>query len=364
MAAVATGVSVISGIGGLLGKNKQASAQREQLRQQQYQQAVQAASSDAIIASQQSLAQQEYQTGVLSQLASYQQAQAGVLAQNIQSQLQAQQQEYQIRTQALSAAGQLGQQQSSLERQRAELQIDTDQQLGGIAQRQTATADQLGALSAQETAKLTEAQRRQVSQQAMGRMSTTSSEAAQTRGTMDMLGDAFSSAFGIDRTQVLSTLQGMGEEQMALIAEQIGLNDNQSNMDTVTTNLKLALQGAEGAVSANESNLNLALQGGDIAGKSLNYGYDTQQFQNQRAYEQQQYSLGLQRDLAQKTGQSVQSSFDSAIRNTKGSNFFDYLNFGLNTYGAVSPLLNRTPQQQQPLKANYSGFPTAYQNYG
>jgi hypothetical protein len=367
MGAVAAGVSIISGVSGLIGKSKQASAERKQLQQQQYQQAVASASNAAIIASQQRLAQQEYQTGVLAKLAAYQQASVGLAAQDAQAQLQTQQQRFQIETQALTNAGQLAQQQSNLERQRVGIEIDTDQKLGGIAQRQTALADQLTGISAQEAAKLTEAQRRQISAQAAGRLASTSSNVKRDKDTLSALADSFSSALGVDRTETLSALQGMNEQTLALIGEQIGLSDNEASMETVTNNLKLAVLGAQNALDTTRSNLDLTRSGVEAAKLGLDYQQGVQDYADTRAYEQQQYGLGIQRDTVEKTGQSVQQSYSNAISSARGPGFFDYLNFGLNTYGAVSPLLTRTPtpQQIQPrLTPNYSGFPSVYSNYG
>lgn len=372
-AAVAAGVSVISGIGGIISKNKEASAQREQLQAQQYQAAVQSAAQQEQLKAQQILARQEYQMGVLASISTYNQAKVGLNAQRIQADAEAQQQQYAASAQGLTAASQLTQQQADLERQRVNIQVGTDQQLGQSAQRQTGVSEQLVGAIEQAQQQLSEKERRAVSQQAMGKLTSTSSLAKKDRDLMQTVADAFSQGLQIDRTQALSELQGFNEEELASIAEQLGLNDNQRGIDTVTANSSLNLINTRGAVDAAALNRTSTLAALDSANSTTDFGQSMQGQSRDNSYAAQDFSLGVQRGLNTATNQSVQSSFGKAISNVRGAGFLDYLNAGVNAYGAVSPLLRRsptvggntvtTPNQATQLPL-YSGIPSAFQNYG
>ncbi len=373
MGAVAAGVSVISGIAGIASKNKEAAAQRQQLQAQQYQAAVQSAAQQEQLKAQQILARQEYQMGVLSSVAAYNQAKVGLNSQRIQADTEALQQQYAATAQGLTAESQLTQQRSDLERQRANIQIGADQQMGQSAQRQTGVAEQLVGAVEQAQQQLTEKQRREVSQQAMGKLTSTSSLNKKDKQLMQTVADAFSAGLQIDRTQALSELQGFNEEELALIAEQLGLSDNQRGVDTVAANSNLNLLNTRGAVDAAALNRTSTLAALDSANSTTDFGQSMQSRARDNSYAAQDFSLGIQRGLNTATNQSVQSSFGSAISNVRGAGFLDYLNAGVNAYGAVSPLLRQSPSvgrstvttpnqaTQLPL---YSGIPSAYQNYG
>lgn len=115
--AIQAGVSIIGGIASMSAKNKAAAAQREQLAAQSYQQAQQAVSSEAILASQQQLAQTQYQTSVLSQLASFQQADFGLQSQQALAAFKSQQDAYAIQTQELQQSAELANAAQQLEKQ-------------------------------------------------------------------------------------------------------------------------------------------------------------------------------------------------------------------------------------------------------
>jgi hypothetical protein len=368
MAAVAAGVSVISGVAGLVSKNKQAAAERAQLQAQQYQQAVSAASQAAQLQAQQTLNRQQYEMGVLSRLAAYQQGLVGIAAQDATAQLQAQQQQTAIESGAYQGLTQASQAVDQLNRQGTAIQIGTDQRIGAALQKEGDINTQLANASVDQAMKMTEGQRRAVSVQAAGKLRSTSSDVAQQGDMMEQLSNAFADGLNLDRTQTLAALQSMGEEQLALIAEQLGLQDTSQSFDNLATNLKLQALGTENASSNNRSNLDLTRSALQSAQQNLDFGYSTTDKASRDAYRSTDYGLGLQRGLVADTNTSVQNNYASAINNVKGAGFFDYLNFGLNTYGAVSPLLRQTPSIQVPTSTSptstYSGFPTAYSNYG
>lgn len=341
MAFVAPAVSIIGGIAGIASKNQQANAQRQQIDAQAYQAKVNQMASESMLQEQQSLARKEYEMGTLSRLQAYNQAQAGLAAQEQISTLKAQQDAYNIQYQSLQQRGQLEQQQSQLERQRLDTTVNADQKLGASAAKEGGIASQLTANTLKEMAGQTEADRKRISEQAMGRMSSTSSLVKGEKNLSNDISTALAQGLDTDRTSIQAYIQQLTEEEQVLLAERIGLNDNSLNMDTVAANIRLAASGAEGAlqqVSNDRANTQAA---SGIASQLMTNDANQQARAAQDAYKFQDYSLGTQRDISAKTGQSQQSAYQSASSNTRGAGFVDYLNLGVSAYGAVSPLLNR-----------------------
>jgi hypothetical protein len=364
MQAASAGLSVIGGISSISSKNRQAREQREQIRQQQYQQGVATAAQEQQLASQQVLARQQYQMSVLSDLASYQQARVGLAAQRAQSYLQAQSERQAINTALMEQQLQASAQRGQLDRADTQVQLNADNAIGGALTAQLQGDEQLQGESRASTQRLTEAQRKLISEQSMGRMSSTSSELARDRSTMESLADAFSSALGVDRASALASLQSAGEESMALIAEQIGLNDIQQSREDLVRSLQLASLGGSANLANSDATLASTLSALDSGSQSLDYNQAIRSAGASDAYRATDYSLGLQRDTNAKAGASVQSSLSSAANSVRGAGLLDYLQAGYGTYQSVVPLLRGQKNTTPTPRGNYSGFPTAYSNIG
>jgi hypothetical protein len=339
MAFVAPAVSIIGGVAGIASKNQQARAQQEQINAQAYQAKVAQIASEDMLSRQQVLARQEYELGTLSRLQQFSQAQSALSAQAQMTALKAQQDEYAIQYQAMQQRGALSQQADQLERQQTEITTGTDARIGASASKEGAIATQLNTNTLKQLEGQTAEDRKRFSSQAAGRLASTSNLLAREASLSDSLADAFSQGLETDRTAVLAHIQQLSEEEMALISERIGLNDNASNLDTVASNIKLVAMGAEGGLNQVRSDLRNNLSTSEIASRLMTNDANSQARAAQEAYRTQDYSLGTQRDIADKTGQSQQSAFQSAAANTRGAGFMDYLNLGVTAYGAVSPLL-------------------------
>jgi hypothetical protein len=360
MGFVAPVVSVIGGIAGIASKNQQAAAQREQINAQAYQAKVGQMANSAMLEQQQILTRREYEIGALARLQAYSQAQAGLAAQTQLATLKAQQEDYMAQYTAMQQQGSLAQQQQQFERQRSDITTGTDTKLGASATKESSVATALTNETAKQIAAQTEAQRKQISAQAMGRMASTSNLVAGERRLSDSISEALSQGLDADRTALQAHIQQLSEEEQLLIAERIGLNDNASNMDTVAANIRLTALGLGGALQQNAADLANTRSSADIASRLMTNDANSQARSAQDAYRYQDYSLGIQRDTAEKTGQSVQSAYQSASANTRGAGFADYLNLGVSTYGAVSPLLGgggraATPQLSYK-DTKFSGF--------
>ena len=364
MGFVAPAVSIIGGIAGIASKNQQASAQREQIDAQAYQAKVNQMASESMLMEQQMLARREYDAGSLTRLQNYSQAQAGLAAQQQLATLKAQQDGYNIQYQALQQRGQLDQQQAQRERQKLDTTINADQKIGASAAKEGGIASQLSAQTLKEMASQTEGDRKRISDQAAGRMSSSSSLARGEKSLAADISQALSQGLDTDRTSIQAYVQQLSEEEQVTLAERIGLNDNAMNMDTVAANIRLAASGAEGAlqqVANDRANTNAAA---GLASQSMTNDANQQARAAQDTFRNQDYSLGMQRGISAKTGESQQSSYRSASSNTKGAGFVDYLNLGVSTYGAVSPLLNRGASAEVKAKqgigpkpdTKYSGF--------
>jgi hypothetical protein len=360
MGAVAAGVSIISGIAGISAKNKQAQAQREAIQSQQYQQAVAAANQQAQLEVQLQLNRQEYQTGILSRLAAYQQGVVGLAAQDIQSQLAAQAQQQQIDAAALQQVIGAEQARGQLDREVTRIGVEADTRIGAAATKEAQILEQLT-----EAVKLTPAQRRNASVQAAGRLRSTSSDIQEEGGMLRGLSQALEAGLGIDRTAALAELQSLGEEEVALIMEQFGLTNTEQSFNDLATNLKLVGLSAEDATTKNQGNLEatrLALKSGK---ETLDFSRELQGTAAKDEFNITDFGLRTQQEFARLGNTALQSSFNQQQRNVRGAGLFDYLNFGLNTFGAVSPLLRQTPSIQAPQPSTlFSGFPTAFSNVG
>ena len=339
MGFVAPVVSVIGGIAGVAQKNQQAAAQREQINAQAYQAKVNQMANEAMLAEQQVLARREYEVGTLSRLQAYSQAQAGLAAQTQMAALKAQQDAYNIEYQAMQQRGALQQQQEQFERQRLDTITGTNAKIGASASKEGGVATALTNQTAKEIEAQTAEDRKRISEQAAGRMSSTSSLVRGERLLAEDISEALSRGLDTDRTLIQAHIQQLSEEEQLLLAERIGLRDNASNMDTVAANIRLAALGAESALTQNRNDLDNTRASSSIASQLMTNDANSQARSAQDAYRYQDYSLGMQRDIAAKTGQSVQSAYQSASANTRGAGFADYLNLGVSTYGAVSPLL-------------------------
>lgn len=339
MGFVAPAVSIIGGVAGIAAKNQQARAQQEQINQASYQAKVSQMANSAILERQQGLARQEYEISTLGRLQSYQQQQAGLQLQVQQAALKNEQEAYNIQYQALQQRGALDQTQQQLERQRFDIESGTNSKVGASLAKEGGMAAQLNNQTLKEIANQTEEDRRRISAQAAGRMASSSSVAREERSLITSISTALSQGLDVDRTAIQSYIQQLGEEEQLLLAERIGLNDNASNMDTVSANIRLAAMGAEGALQQNAADFDNTQNSAQLASKLMTQDANAQAKAAQDAYKMQDFSLGVQRDTAAKTGQSVQSAYQSASSNTRGAGFVDFLNLGVSAYGAVSPLL-------------------------
>jgi hypothetical protein len=340
MGFVAPAVSIIGGIAGIASKNQQAAAQRDQINASAYQAKVSQMANSAMLERQQVLARQEYEVGVLSRLQAYSQTQAGLVAQQQLAALKNQQDNYNIEYQALQQRGQLEQTQQQLERQRFDTMVSSDQKIGASATKEGGITNQLTAQTAKEIATQTAEDRKRISAQAAGRMASSSPLIRGERVLSDDISTALAQGLDTDRTAIQAHIQQLSEEEQILLAERIGLNDNASNMDTVTANIRLAALGAQGALAQSNADLANTQSAANIASRLSTNDTMSQAKAAQDAYRYQDYSLGMSRDIAAKTGQSVQSAYQSAASNTRGAGFADYLNLGVSAYGAVSPLLS------------------------
>lgn len=359
MGFVAPVVSVIGGIAGIASQNSQARAQREQINASAYQAKVNQLASEQMLEEQQVLARREYQISTLGRLQAYSQAQAGLAAQEQIATLKNQQDDYRIQYDAMQQRGALDQQQQQMERQRTDTIIGADQKIGVSASKEGATASALDANTMKQMQAQTAEDRKRISAQAVGRMSSTSSSVAREGTMADQISTALSQGLDTDRTAIQAYIQQLGEEEQLLLAERIGLNDNAANMDTISANIRLAAMGADGALQQNAADLTNTKGASNVASRLMTNDANSQARSAADAYRFQDYSLGVNRDVSKKTGQSVQSSYQSAAANTKGAGFMDYLALGVNTYGAVSPLLQKptttTPVTKKP-ETKFSGF--------
>jgi hypothetical protein len=224
---------------------------------------------------------------------------------------------------------------------------------------------QLSQAIVKATEQLTEQDRRRISQEVMGRLSSTSSRIGGEANDLRRVASVLAQGLALDEDSAMSALQSLGEQEAALIAERIGLNDASVSSRQVSDNLRLAMLNTQGSLDQVESDLGLVGGALDVSSRQLDLNTGMTQQAASSAYRTQDYNLGLQRDLNRRTGETTQASLNSAMNSTRGAGFFDYLQTGYQAYGAVSPLLRRPPSRPSSTSSPlYSGFPTVYSNLG
>ncbi len=342
--AITAGVSIIGGLASISAKNKAADAQRAQISAQSYQQAMNQLATEATLASQQQLAQAEYNSGIMAQLAQFQQQDFAYQSQQQLNALNSQQQAYALQSNQLERGIEAQQQIGQLDRNRTAVQTQADQrrQAGDTAVIQTAGqgAEALG----QMQQALTEAQRKELSHQAAGGLRTSSNEVAQNRELMKRLTTAFSMGSDLDAGQVQAALQNLNEQDLADIGERLGLLDNAASAESVAANMRVLDLTTRAGLDANQRGYSNNYQGIELARQQAGVmaGLNMQSMTNQQAA--RDYSLGVQRATNTGTGNQLQQLNQQAMSTVKGASLFDYLNVAAQAASASQPLWQRSPQ--------------------
>ncbi|UZV39957.1 internal protein [Leptolyngbya phage LPP-1] len=337
---IGAGVSLIGGLANISAKNKAAEAQRQAITSESYQRAQQQMANDATLLAQQELARQNYQNSTLARLAQFQQAEMALQAQEQMARLNAQQQAYAIQAGALQQGIQGSQQQQQLERQQTQLVTDANARLQQSDQERGNLAEQGTNLSNQVVQALTVEERKQLSLQAAGNLGTSSNEIARDRELIKRISGALATGMNIDRDVLAREMQGMNEEDLIAAATSLGLLDNAANAEAVATNLRIMGIQADAGIDA--VNRNLTQQSGaiDLARQQQGVMGQLDLLNAANAYGAQNYSLGVQRALGQTSATQVQNNLAAQYSATRGAGLLDWLNTGVNTYGAISPMLS------------------------
>lgn len=360
--AVTAGVSVISSIAGISAKNKAAAAERQQQEEQRTQANASALAQQQQLGAAQQLAQQQLGLSTLARLASAQQADFGAQAQQQMADLKAQQERYAIDAGTLQQEIGGVQAEAALAKQRGQIEAASAVQQQQADAKTIATNEALVNAGQQFDASLNQEERRQLALQTSARIRTGSSDTAQGKGMLERAAAALSIGLDLDRNAVLAELQNMGETTLAQIGEQLGLNDNQLSAENVAANLKMMRMASQNAKQAVDRNLATDTAGIQFARDANLLNTTLDQAGAQRSYDAALKGYATQGELNSVTNASVNRQISYAQANTKGAGIFDYVNAGIQAYGAVSPLLGGAPKPKAPVK--YSGFPTAFSDVG
>lgn len=338
---IGAGVSLISGVANISAKNKAADAQRQAIAAESYQRATQQMANDATLLAQQQLAQQNYQNSTLARLAQFQQAEFGLQVQDQMARLNAQQQRYAIESGALQQAIQGSQQGQALQRQATQIQTAANTQRQQSDAEQTAVAEAGTQAAAQIVQALTAEERKRLSLEAAGQIGTESNKIARDRDLIKRVASSLAAGLNIDRDVLARGMQAMNEEDLITAAERLGLLENAANTDMVAANLRMMGISADAGLDAVQRNYQSQRGAIDIARQQQLMGSQLDQQNAMNAYAAQDYSMGVQRSLGAVSNVKAQENLAGAYRNTRGASLMDWLNTGVSTYGAVSPLLNR-----------------------
>lgn len=355
LAPISAAVSVVSGVAGLVSKQKQASEQRKQLDIQ---------------------AQQNYDS-TLATMRSMQLTQAQAEREYALSDLQfrqgVMQQETALRTQSLLADIETQRQRSLLAQQQVQAEAATQQQLDQLA-RQTVgvksgasssrqqsdlasaqVAEQAQGSAAQVEKAMTQQEAQAALQLAMNEGRSSSGREQIAAANLRSITAALSADLDIDSSLLTSQLQRMSERDLANIAEQLALDDvdfSRSNVQSRKEMSDLALQGAGQTLEFNLGQQQRALE--DV-GKQLALTSDMRNVQEQSARDTERANYQLMQESASKTGNANAASLQSQRRSVSGVNVLDVAATGLNAYNAVSPLIQRPTQNSN---SSFVGAPS------
>ena len=338
---IGAAVSLISGVSALSAKNKAANAQREQIAAESKANAQRTMSQEISLRAAAEAAQTQYQMGMIARLSQAQQADMALQAQKAAKALAAQQQAYSAEAGALQGSAQAAAQANALARQSTQIQVGSDAQRQATdlktAQKTDAATQQLQ----QTEQQLTQAERQRIATESALRIGSTSSNVRSDKAVMQRVATALSAGLGLDQTALEAEMQAMTQDEMTAIAERLGLMDNANAVDSVAAGLRMLRTQTDAQLQNIQSDQALTNSAIDVARQTNALTSELDMRGSTSAYNNQQTSIGTQRTLNTQTGQQLADSSAAQARSVRGAGLTDWLNMGLNTYGAISPLLSR-----------------------
>lgn len=346
-AAVGAGVSVISGIAGINEKNRQAAAQAQAAADERYRQQAASWAQSESIRIQAQTAQQTQDLNLIAQLSNYVTRARGLEAQAKATEIAKINQDYAINSSALEAQTQLAAERGNLARQETSVESQYSQAAVGADQRAEQVNRELGSLVDQLVQQLDTGSRQRAAQASRFRLQASSDTLANQANERTQIINQLGTLLGIDQEEALAAMQNANETTLADIARAVGLSDVRFGRDTNTRN--------EGIVSSQrdfmlQDSARTAQQQSDALALAQNQAlsdYAIQYRSSADTYAGNQALYGVQQQAGQATSASIQDSLKRQQDSYRGAGFLDYVNLGLQSYQAISPLVNRQSTQTQ-----------------
>lgn len=349
MAAVSAGISVVSGVAGLVSKNKQASAQRQQLSIEQQRNYDSTVIAMRRMENQQMHAEREYILNDIQFRQGAAQQELALQTQGVLGFIEAQRARNAIEQQLLASNINQSRQQDGVARQRANV-------VGGASSQrqqsdvQTAQAlEQLQANSTQLGQQLSEEDRKQLIARTLLESRSSTGRVLESGNRLRTLAAALTAGLEVDRNAVEAQLQNMSERDINRLTEQLSLGDLSQAESALNSNQRMLEIGADAqrrATDFNEQQQNEALR---IAGDQLKFSTEYRNLTESQARQAQREDYTLAQESLSKTGNANAASLQVQQRSSGGASLIDALAVGVGAYNAISPLIKTTPRESAPI---------------
>lgn len=349
MAAVSAGLSVVSGVAGLVAKNKQASAQRQQLtieQQRNYDATVIAMERTK---NQQLQAEREYVLNDIQFKQGVAQQELAFQTQGVLSAIESQRARNNLQQQVVAQQIQNSRQQDNFSRQKANVVGASSSQRQQSDVQTAQVLEQMANNSNQVTQQLTDEERKQLIARTMLESRSSTGRKVEAGNKIRLLAGALSTGLEIDRNSLEAQLQSMSEKEINRMVEQLALSDIGQAEKANDFNQRMIDIGSAAqsqAIDFNEQQQQAAL---GTARNTLGFMQDYRNLTENQVREAQREDYRLTQDSLSKTGAANSASMNVQQKSSGGASLIDALAVGVGAYNAISPLIQRgAPRESAP----------------
>lgn len=349
MAAVSAGISVVSGVAGLVAKNKQASAQRQQLTIEQQRNYDSTVIAMKRMENQQMQAEREYILNDIQFKQGVAQQELAFQTQGVLSAIEAQRARNALDQQLLANDISNSRQSDNLNRQRANVVGASSSQRQQSDVQAAQTLEQMQSSGNQITQQLSDEERKQLIARTMLESRSGTGRVVEAGNKIRLLATALTAGLEVDRNAVEAQLQNLNEKDINRLVESLALSDVGQAQSAADANQRMIQIGADAqrkATDFNEQQQQAALK---VAGDSLKFMTDFRNTSESQVRDVQRQDYNLAQESLSKTGSANAASLSSQRSATGGASLIDALAVGVGAYNAISPLIKPgQPKESAP----------------
>lgn len=349
MAAVSAGISVVSGVAGLLAKNKQASAQREQLTIEQQRNYDSTLIAMKRMENQQQQAEREYVLNDIQFKQGVAQQELAFQTQGVLSAIEAERARNNLNQQVIANEIASSRQSDNFARQKANVVGASSSQRQQSDVQTAQVLEQLQSGSNQLTQQLSDEERKQLIARTMLESRSSTGRTIEAGNKVRLLATALTSGLEIDRNAVEAQLQNLNERDINKLVERLALADVGQAQSAADANQRMIEIGADAqrkATNFNEQQQQSAIK---VAGDSLKFMSDYRNTSESQVREVQRQDYNLAQESLSKTGNANAASLSSQRKSSGGASLIDALAVGVGAYNSISPLIKASqPKESAP----------------